>query len=287
MKLIGLASDHNGVAIKEKIRNYLREQGLSPIDIGPFTEKQKVDYVDYANQISQMLCNGDIERAILICGTGVGMSIAANRFDGVRAALVHNTMTAPKKREHNDSNILCLGNWTTTEEDNFKILDLWLETSFGQGRHVKRVEKLSNAKQQIVFANGVFDILHTGHTDLLIFAKSLGDKLIVGINSDDSVKKLKGQSRPINKQKDRKKILESLSFVDEVIIFDSIDCKKLIKTLQPSILVKGGEWTAEEVRMRDEVPDEVDIKIFPLVDEYSTTKTIKKIHSISTWQKNG
>lgn len=287
MKLIGLAADHNGVNIKQKIRNYLRNQGYNPIDIGPFTNDSKVDYVDYANQLSQMLCNGDIDRGILICGTGVGMSIAANRFDGVRAALVHNTMTAPKTREHNDSNILCLGNWTTSEQDNFKIIDLWLETSFGEGRHVKRVEKLSSIKQNVVFTNGVFDILHTGHINLLNFAKSLGDKLIVGINSDNSVRMIKGENRPVNTEIDRKKILESLSCVDEVIVFDSLDCKELVSTLNPSILVKGGEWTADEVRERDEVPEFIDIKIYPLVDDRSTTGTIKKIHSMSSWKKNG
>lgn len=286
MKIIGLASDHNGVDLKENMRLYLKKMGYTTIDIGPYDINKKVDYVDYANQISQMITNKDLEAGILICGTGVGMSIAANRFESVRAALVHNTTTASKCREHNNSNVLCLGNWTTSQNENFEILDLWLETNFGEGRHVKRVEKLSKEKKKIIFTNGVFDILHTGHIELLSFAKNLGEKLIVAINSDASVKRLKGPSRPINNEQDRKKILESLSFVDEVIIFDEDDPKQLVDSIAPSILVKGGEWTADEVRIRDDVNENIDIKIYPFVKNYSTTSVIKKIHQKKDWKKD-
>ena len=134
------------------------------------------------------------------------MSIAANRHDKVRAALIHNQFTAPKSREHNDSNVLCLGSWITPSAQVEKILDFWIGTNFGEGRHVKRIEKLSNGSSEgIIFTNGVFDIIHTGHIELLRFAKSLGKKLVVGINSDKAVKKLKGDDRPINNQHDRKK----------------------------------------------------------------------------------
>ena len=214
------------------------------------------------------------------------MSIAANRFENVRAALVHNTDTAPKCREHNDSNMLCLGAWTTTEEDNFKILDLWLSTEFGQGRHVKRVEKLSNEKKSVVFTNGVFDILHTGHIELIKFSKSLGDKLIVAINSDESVRAVKGPDRPVNRQLDRKKVLEAIEEVDEVVIFEQTDTKQIMSKLNPSIVVKGGEWTADEVRLRDEIPDHIGIKIYPFLQDYSTTSVIKRIHEQRTWKKN-
>ena len=286
-KIILFGADHNGVETKHQLIEHVQKQGYRCIDIGPFNSDKKVDYVDYADLLCTIIDKGQADMGVLICGTGVGMSIAANRFENVRAALVHNTMTAPKCREHNNSNVLCLGNWTTSDKDNKEIIDLWLNTDFGEGRHVKRVEKLSKTKtNSIVFTNGVFDILHTGHLQLLKFAKSLGDKLIVGINSDESVRRLKGDTRPINSQEDRKQILLSLTEVDEVLIFDGDSCKSLVDTLRPDVLVKGGEWTADQVRERDNVLDEIDIKIFPLIKNKSTTNTIKKIHNLPTWEKN-
>ena len=105
----------------------------------------------------------------------------------------------------------------------------------------------SNKEQVIVFTNGCFDIIHSGHLDLLKEAKSYGDKLIVGLNSDKSVSKLKGPERPIVGQSERKKILSALKFVDEVIIFNEENPLKLIKKLKPSILVKGADYTKEQV----------------------------------------
>jgi len=285
-KIIILASDHNGVELKKRLHAALKQEGYSAVDIGPYEEKTKVDYVDYANQLCEIISNGDALCGILMCGTGVGMSIAANRFSKIRAALVHNIQTAPKSREHNDSNVLCLGSWINRDEDNKEILFEWLNTAFGQGRHVKRVEKLSRRNHEnIVFTNGVFDIIHTGHIELLNFAKSLGNKLIVGINSDKAVKKLKGENRPINSQADRKKVLESLGMVDQVIIFDDVQPHNIRESLSPNILVKGGEWTKEEVRERDGVSDNIKIKIYPFVKNYSTTNTIKKIYGLGSWQK--
>jgi len=284
-EIIVLASDHNGIDLKAKIKDFLKEKNINAIDLGPFDINKKVDYVDYANQLSHIVASADANKGILICGTGVGMSIAANRNEKIRAALVHNQFTAPRCREHNDSNVLCLGSWITPYPQVEEILNFWLETEFGQGRHVKRIEKLSSRKEEIVFTNGVFDILHTGHIELLNFAKSLGNKLIVGINSDTSVKKLKGESRPINNQDDRKKILESLGAVDQVIIFDDVGPHDLRESLLPDVLVKGGEWTKEEVRERDNVSKNIKIKIYPFVKDYSTTDTIKKIYGLNSWQK--
>ena len=105
----------------------------------------------------------------------------------------------------------------------------------------------SNREQVIVFTNGCFDIIHSGHLDLLKEAKSYGDKLIVGLNSDKSVSKLKGPERPVIGQSERKKILSALKFVDEVIIFNEENPLKLIKKLKPSILVKGADYTKEQV----------------------------------------
>ncbi len=282
-----LSSDHNGIELKSMLASLLRSQGYQCVDIGPFDTAKKVDYVDYANQLCNIISNGDATRGILICGTGVGMSIAANRFEDIRAALVHNVLTAPKCREHNNSNVLCLGAWVTPEEEIKEIVSLWLSTPFGEGRHVKRIEKISrHDDEKIVFANGVFDILHTGHLELLSFAKSLGGKLVVGINSDRAVKVLKGPARPINNHHDRRKMLESIECVDEVIVFDDTDTQDVVDTLRPNILVKGGEWTADQVRVRDEIPQEIEIKIYPLVADYSTTNVLKKIKTTEGWEKN-
>ena len=123
-----------------------------------------------------------------------------------------------------------------------------LGTSTVSKDEVTNLEASKNNKEQvIVFTNGCFDIIHSGHLDLLKEAKSYGDKLIVGLNSDKSVSKLKGPERPIIGQSERKKILSALKFVDEVIIFNEENPLKLIKKLKPSILVKGADYTKEQV----------------------------------------
>ena len=274
-----LASDHNGVQLKSFVYNFLKKEGYTPIDLGPYNNGT-VDYVDSAIQLGSIIDKGDVERGILICGTGVGMSIAANRFKNVRAALIHNLDSASKCREHNNANVLCLGSWITTEAATETILNLWLQTKFGEGRHVKRIEKISDHKPEtVVFTNGIFDLLHKGHLEVLDFAKSLGDKLVVGINSDKATRILKGPDRPVNNEKDRKKILSSLSVVDEVVIFDSVSTYSIIDNINPDIVVKGGEFTAEEIRKRDNIPDHIQIKVAPLLDKvnYSTTKVIERV----------
>ena len=279
---IVIASDHNGVELKEKIKSYLASIDVNCVDLGPYSEDNKVDYTDYAFQVGTIVQNKDVSRGILICGTGVGMSIAANRLVGVRAALVHNIETAPKCREHNDSNVLCLGSWITDEEESLDIVSTWLSSEFGERRHVKRIEKLNPKKVKTVFTNGVFDILHTGHIEILKFAKNLGDRLIVAINSDESVKKLKGDDRPINDENDRLTMIQSIRWVDEAFIFDSTDTVDVISNVNPDIVVKGGEWTKDEVRERDNIPEDIEVKICPLFKNKSTTNTLKKIVS---WQK--
>lgn len=126
---------------------------------------------------------------------------------------------------------------------------------------------------KIVFTNGCFDIIHVGHVKLLEFARSLGDRLIVGLNSDSSVERLKGSTRPVNKQQDRKIILESLKSVDEVLIFEEDTPLNLIKSIKPDIIVKGGDYTPENVIGKDFC----DVVIFKYINGYSTTQTIKNI----------
>jgi rfaE bifunctional protein nucleotidyltransferase chain/domain len=277
-RIIVLGADHNGVRAKAYIKPFLKQDGYHCIDLGPHEDRHSVDYADYARQLALIIKEGDADWGILICGTGVGMSITANKVPSVRAALAHNLEAALKSREHNDANVLCLGAWINDEERNLELVRAWLGQEFGEYRHVRRVEKISpDPAKKVVFANGVFDILHSGHIQLLKFAKSLGDYLVVGLNSDRSVKALKGPERPINCESDRKAVLESLRYVDEVVVFDELKPTDLIKTLNPTLVIKGGEWTAEEVRVRDEIPAHVGVKVCPLAAGFSTTGIIEHV----------
>ena len=125
---------------------------------------------------------------------------------------------------------------------------------------------------QSIFTNGCFDILHKGHVELLAYCKSLGH-VTVGLNSDDSVKRLKGLSRPLNKESDRKRILEALRYVDQVIIFEEDTPYKLISKLKPDFIVKGGDYRSHEVIGSDLC----EVKIFETVKGYSTTDIINQI----------
>jgi len=285
MENIVLASDHNGISLKSQLFQSLKNWGYNPIDLGPFVEGTSVDYVDYAYQLAHIVSNASAPKGILICGTGVGMSIVANRIPKIRASLVHNIETSEKTREHNDSNVICLGSWINTPEDNHKIVKTWLNKSFGEGRHNKRIVKIDTVTG-VVITNGVFDVLHKGHLDLLKFAKSCGSKLIVAIDSDRRVKELKGQDRPINNELLRREILLSMKYVDEVIIFDSDEeLRTITLNLMPEILVKGSEWTSDEIRKRDRVPEQIKIVTLPLTTGYSTTQQLKKIRELTTHEK--
>ena len=132
--------------------------------------------------------------------------------------------------------------------------------------------KVKDLQERIIFTNGVFDILHKGHLTLLNEARSLGEKLVVGINSDASTKRLKGGNRPINPQHVRKEQLEMLSWVDEVIVFDEDTPYELIKKLNPDIIVKGGDYTVDTVVGHDLAP----VKIIPTVEGFSTTNIIEQ-----------
>ena len=129
----------------------------------------------------------------------------------------------------------------------------------------------TDLEDTVVFTNGCFDILHIGHLKLLRHARSLGNRLVVAINSDASVKRLKGETRPINSQETRKETLEQLGIVDEVTIFDEDTPYEIIKELKPNIIVKGGDYTVETVVGNDLA----EVVIFPIVEGYSTTDIIK------------
>lgn len=136
---------------------------------------------------------------------------------------------------------------------------------------------------KVVFTNGCFDLIHSGHIDLLERAKKLGTKLIVGINSDESVKAIKGAERPILSQTERATILNSLQIVDEVRIFDETTPENLIKELKPDVLVKGGDWATSEIIGADFVlQNGGEVFSLPLKEGFSSSKIIEKIQSHST-----
>lgn len=145
---------------------------------------------------------------------------------------------------------------------------------------MQEIPRLRLKSKTIVFTNGVFDILHEGHIAVLTEAASFADILIVGINSDSSVKKLKGDSRPVNNQDSRALIVASLIVVDTVVIFDEETPLELIKMIKPDVLVKGGDYTLETVVGAKEVlADGGKVEIVPIRDGFSTTNIINRISS--------
>ncbi len=138
---IGIASDHAGFNMKNYIIAYLKKEGYEVVDYGP-SVLRKVDYPDYGAKAAVDLAAGKIDRAILICGTGIGMSIVANRFKGVRAALCYNPSLAEIARLHNDANAIVLGGRITANEFACEIVRVFLETKFGGGRHLRRIKKI-------------------------------------------------------------------------------------------------------------------------------------------------
>lgn len=140
------------------------------------------------------------------------------------------------------------------------------------GSYTVRAADIASVEKKVIFTNGCFDILHKGHIDYLRKSKLLGDKLIVGLNSDSSVKKLKGSDRPVNNQEDRKHVLEALEFVDEVIIFEEDTPYNLIRRIQPDIITKGGDYLYKEKVVGHDLTEVV---LIPYVDGYSSSKTLE------------
>lgn len=138
---IGIGSDHGGYELKEKIKDYLKEKNIEIVDYGTNSLKS-VDYPEYAKKTAEGVISKECDRAILICGTGIGISIAANKVKGIRCALCSDTYSAKMSREHNDSNILALGARVLGEDLAKEIVKSWLNAEFLGGRHERRVEKI-------------------------------------------------------------------------------------------------------------------------------------------------
>lgn len=138
---IALASDHAGFALKEEVRKYLEEKKRSYQDFGTY-DTTPVDYPDIALPVAEAVKNGEFDRGVLLCGTGIGVSIAANKVPGIRAAVCHDTFTARSSREHNDANLLVMGGRVVGPGLARDIVDVWLSADFMGGRHARRLEKI-------------------------------------------------------------------------------------------------------------------------------------------------
>ena len=139
---IAIGADHAGVALKEHVKQVLTSRGIAFEDVGTLTT-ESVDYPDFAATVARKVASGEYDRGILTCGSGIGMAIAANKIAGVRAASIQDEESARLGREHNDINVLALGERTTTPDLARRIVDLFLDTPFGGGRHQRRVDKIN------------------------------------------------------------------------------------------------------------------------------------------------
>jgi len=136
-----IATDHAGLDLKDFTVELLKQKGHEVIDLGPYS-KERVDYPDFAIEVCQAILSDKESQGVLICGSGIGMSMVANRYSGIRAALCHNAYTAMVARCHNDANVLCFGERVVGQGVAESIIDSWLSSSFDGGRHCERVEKI-------------------------------------------------------------------------------------------------------------------------------------------------
>ena len=146
---VALGADHAGFQLKEVLKGWLIDQGHQVLDVGTHTAAEPVDYPDYAVQLGLAVADGKVERGVLVCGTGIGMAITANKVPGVRAALCGDLYTARVSRQHNDANVLCLGGRLIGGEMATDILRAWLEAEFAGERHVRRVEKIGEVERHL------------------------------------------------------------------------------------------------------------------------------------------
>src|SRR5262245_51899446 len=143
---VAIASDHRGFHLKEKVISLLKAQGHTVIDDGPASDAS-VDYPDFAALVAKKVSSGEVDRGILICGTGIGMAISANKFSGVRAAAIGDEVTAELSRRHNDLNVLCLSGDLLSSRVIGRVGEIWMKTKFEGGRHERRVEKIRELEE--------------------------------------------------------------------------------------------------------------------------------------------
>lgn len=152
---IAIGADHAGFQLKEKLREFLQEEDYEVVDVGPSAFDPGDDYPVFAAEVGRMVSGGEAERGVLVCDSGIGVDIVANKFPGVRSALVHDEELARTTRLHNDTNVLSLGAMMVDEDKARRIVTNWLETDFsGEERHQRRVEEIEELERQCVGGAG-------------------------------------------------------------------------------------------------------------------------------------
>lgn len=146
MKL-AIASDHGGYSLKKAVTKYLSSKKIDYVDLGVNSEGS-VDYPDFASEVARRVSEGEVEAGILICGTGIGMAITANKFKGVRAAVITDEYTARMSKEHNNANVIALGGRILNEEQAKELVHVWLTSSFQGGRHDRRLKKIAEIETE-------------------------------------------------------------------------------------------------------------------------------------------
>ncbi|MBC7087761.1 MAG: ribose 5-phosphate isomerase B [Tissierellales bacterium] len=146
---IGIGSDHGGYELKEELKKYMIEKGIEVVDFGT-NDLSSVDYPDYAKLVAEAVINKEVERGVVICGTGIGISIAANKIKGIRCALCSDTYSARMSMEHNNANMIALGGRVLGVDLAKEILNAYLSANFEGGRHLRRIEKISAIEQSML-----------------------------------------------------------------------------------------------------------------------------------------
>ncbi len=144
---IAVACDHGGLRLKSVVMEWLEKQGYEIIDFGTYNE-ESCDYPDFASKAAKAVVRGDCDKGIVICGTGIGVSITANKIKGIRCALVHDVFSAKATRQHNDTNMLAMGQRVVGEGLALEIVKAWLTSDFEGGRHIQRIEKMMSYEEE-------------------------------------------------------------------------------------------------------------------------------------------
>jgi ribose 5-phosphate isomerase B len=149
MTVVALGADHAGFRLKQDLKQWLVAEGHTVVDAGTHSE-ESVDYPDFAAAVARTVAGGEAERGLLVCGTGIGMAISANKVDGIRSGVCHDVETARLSRQHNDLNVLALAGRSTSRDTAVAIVAAWLETAFEGGRHQRRLAKVAGLERSSV-----------------------------------------------------------------------------------------------------------------------------------------